>query len=64
MTGGSMMQGMMGNNSFSSGMPFWNYGYWSIWNILYAVLLIGLIALVFLSVFRLWKDINKKEVKE
>ena len=59
-SGGMMGQGMMGNNIFGSGMPFLNYGYWSVWNILYALLLVGLVALVFLGAFKFWKDVNKK----
>ena len=59
MMGPGMMQGgMMGNNSF--GTPFLNYSYWSIWDTLYLMLLVGLIALVSLGVFKLWKDVNKK----
>ena len=64
MMGSGLIQSMMGSNSLGSGMPFQNYGYWSILDILYAVLLIGLIALVFLGVFKLWKDINEKKAKK
>src|SRR3989338_6235398 len=59
-----MGSGMMGNNAFGFGMPFLNYGYFSAWNILYALLLVGLVALVFLGVFKLWKDVNKKEARK
>ena len=64
MMGSGLIQSMMGSNSLGSGMPFQNYGYWNILDILYAVLLIGLIALVFLGVFKLWKDINEKKAKK
>ena len=64
MMGSGLIQSMMGNNSLGYGVPFQNYGYWSILDILYAVLLIGLIALVFLGVFKLWKDINEKKAKK
>ncbi len=62
MEGSGMMQSMTGNNAFGFGTPFLGYGYWSIWNALFIVLLIGAIALVFLGVFKLWKDVNKKQV--
>lgn len=64
MMGTGMMQSMTGNNPSGSGTPFWNYGYFSVWNSLYAILLIGLIALVFLGIFKLWKDINKKKARK
>ena len=43
------MQGMIGD---------WGYGlgYWNFMNVLYVVLLIGLIILVYLWIIKLWKD--------
>src|SRR3989344_5994124 len=58
MMGGGMMN-MMGNNMMGSGMMGnWGYGfgYWNFFNILYAVLFIGLIVLVYLWIIKLWKD--------
>lgn len=46
----NMVQGMMGN--FGYGL-----GYWNPLNFLYAILLIGLIILVFLGIARLWRDL-------
>ena len=62
--GSGMMQGMMGNNAFGFGMPFLNYGYFIVLNILYTLLLVGLVALVFLGVLKLWKDVNEKGAKK
>lgn len=49
-----MSGGMMGN---------WGYGfdYWSFLNILYIILVIGLIILVYLWIIKLWKDYGKKK---
>ncbi|MEW6294706.1 MAG: hypothetical protein AB1467_00220 [Candidatus Diapherotrites archaeon] len=47
-----MMQGMTGN--------YWNYGFeLSVWNILYVILIIGLIILTYLGIIKLWKDLFK-----
>ncbi len=47
MMGGQNMQGsMMGN--------FGSAGYWSFTNIIYVILLIGLIILVYLGIYKLW----------
>ena len=47
-----MMQGMMGN---------WGYGfgYWNFVNVLYLILLIGLIILVYFWILKLWKNMKK-----
>ena len=48
--------GMMGNNYNTT-----RFGYgWSLYNILYLVLLVGLIILVYLGIVRLWKKPKKK----
>ena len=63
MMGGGMMN-MMGNNMMGSGMMGnWGYGfgYWNFFNILYAVLFIGLIVLVYLWIIKLWKDFYGKK---
>ncbi len=56
--GGGMMNMMMGYGMMGS----WGYGfgYWSIINILYAVLLIGLIILVYLWIMKLWKNMKSR----
>ena len=73
-TGGMMGAGMMGmmpmmsmmtrNNIMDTGMmgnyPF-AIGYWNFLNVLYAILLIGLIVLVFLGIVKLWKDLFRKK---
>jgi hypothetical protein len=53
----NMMQGMMGN---------WGYGfgYWNFINVLYVILLIGLIILVYLWIVKLWKNMQKKSGKK
>jgi hypothetical protein len=53
----TMMQGMMGN---------WRYGfsYWNLVNILYVILLIGLIILVYLWIVKLWKNTKNKGGKK
>src|SRR3989344_7070859 len=45
--------GMMGNYGMMS------FSYWNFINVLYIILLIGLIILVFLFIIRLWKKIKK-----
>ena len=50
---GNMGYGMMSNNSFG-------YGYWNFLNVLYALLLIGLIVLVYLGIIKLWRGIYGK----
>lgn len=52
-----MGQGMMGNYGYG-------FGYWSFVNVLYVILLIGLIILVWLWIIKLWKGINSKESKK
>ena len=61
MMGGGMMNMMMGNNIMGSGMMGnlgYGFGYWNFLNILYVLLLIGLIILVYLWIFKLWKHRN------
>jgi hypothetical protein len=50
----NMMQGMMGN---------WGYGlwYWSFLNILYVILLVGLIILVYLGIIKFGRNLSKKK---
>ena len=65
------IRGMMGGrNMMNSGgmtdmMGGWGYGfgYWSVFSILYLILLVGLIILVYLWIVRLWKNVNKKNRK-
>ena len=57
MTGGNMGYGMMGTNSFG-------YGYWSFWNILYLILIIGLIILVYFGIIKLWRNLYQKKGKK
>jgi len=60
MMGGGMMN-MMGSNMMGSGMMgSWGYGsgYWNFINILYVILLIGLVVLVYLWIIKLWKKMK------
>lgn len=50
----NLAQGMMGNFGY-------DLGYWIFLNALYAILLIGLIILVFLGIVKLWKDLFQKK---
>ena len=62
MMGGGMMNMMMGGNTMGSGMMDnfgYGFGYWNFLNILYILLLIGLIILVYLWIFKLWKHRNR-----
>ncbi len=52
MMGGNMGYGMMGNYGF---------GYWNFINILYTILLIGLIILVYFWIIKLWRDFYDKK---
>ena len=66
MTGGGMMN-MMINNMMGSGMIVnWVYGfsYWNFINILYIILLIGLIILVYIWILKLWKNVQNKGGKK
>ncbi len=62
MMGMDMMNTMMGGqipqtNTMQEIIGNWGYlGYWNFLNVLYAMLLIGLIILVYLWILRLWKD--------
>jgi len=68
MMGGNMM-GMMGDSMMGGQVPqttmqgmSGNWGglwYWNVLNVLYAILLIGLIILVFFGIIKLWKDISQ-----
>ncbi len=57
MMGGNMNYGMMGNYGYG-------FGYWNFINILYMILLIGLIVLVYLWVIKLWKNMKNKGGKK
>ena len=63
MMGGGMMNMMMGGNMGYGMMGNYGYGfsYWNFLNVLYVILLIGLIVLVFLGIIKLWKDLFKKK---
>ena len=66
MMGGGMMNMMMGGNMMGSGMMGnygYGFGYWNIFNVLYAVLLVGLIILVFLGIMKLWKGLFRAKRK-
>jgi len=56
---GGMMNMMLGNN-LGYGMMGTSYGYWGLLNLLYLVLVVGLIILVYLWIIKLWKEIYKK----
>ncbi len=56
MNGG--MMGMMGGNMM--GNPGYGFGYWNFINILYLLLLIGIITLVYLGIVKLWKSTRDK----
>ena len=59
--------GMMGNYMMGSGMMGnWGYsfGYWNFINVLYIILLIGLIILVYLWILKLWKNMQNKGGKK
>ena len=56
--------GMMGSNMVGSGMMGnfgYGFGYWNFTNILYIILLIGLIILVYLWILRLLKNKRSKK---
>lgn len=57
MMGGNMGYGMMGNYGYG-------FGYWNFVNILYIILLIGLIILVYLWVLKLWRNMKNKGSKK
>ena len=60
---GGMMNGMWGNSFVGPGM-MGNYGYssgyWSIFTVLYAGLLVGLLILIILGIVKLWESLFKK----
>ena len=56
-SGGMMGSGMMGNGGYG-------FGYWNFINILYVILLIGLIILVYLLVIKLWKNMKGRGGKK
>ena len=56
MGSGVMGYGMMGNYGYG-------FGYWNFVNVLYAILLIGLIILVYLWIIKLWKTMENKKDK-
>ena len=66
MMGGGMMN-MIGGNMMGSGMIGnlgYGFGYWNFLNVLYIILLIGLIILVYLWIVKLWNDIKNKRAKK
>ena len=66
MMGGGMMSMMMGGNMGYGMMGNYGYGlgYWNFLNVLYAILLIGLIILVYLGIIKLWKNMKNKDGKK
>ncbi|HLC62549.1 MAG TPA: hypothetical protein VJI52_06040 [Candidatus Nanoarchaeia archaeon] len=64
MMGGGMMSMMVGGNTMGYGMMGnygYGFGYWNFLNVLYVLLLIGLIILVFIGIIKLWKDLFRKK---
>ncbi len=64
MMGGGMMSMMVGGNMMGYGMMGnygYGFGYWNFLNVLYVLLLIGLIILVFLGIIKIWKDLSRKK---
>ena len=60
-SGGMMGGNMMGGNMMGYGMMGnfgYGFGYWNFLNILYILLFIGLIILVYLWIFKLWKNMK------
>ena len=66
MMGGGMMSMMMGGNMMNYGMMGnygYGFGYWNLLNVLYLILIIGLIILVFLGIMKLWKGLFRAKKK-
>lgn len=61
MNSGGMMN-IMGSTMMDSGMmgTSYGYGYWNVITVLYILLLLGIIVLIYLWIFRLWKGMKKK----
>ena len=57
MRGNMMNYGMMGNYGYG-------FGYWNFINILYVILLIGLIILIYIWILKLWKNVQNKNSKK
>ena len=54
--------GMMGMMGYGNGYGMMGYGgYWSFYNVLLTILLIGLVVLVYLWIWKLWKSIKTKK---
>ena len=49
----NMMQGIIGDS--------WYFGYWNFINVLYLILLIGVITLVFLWIIKLLRELSQKK---
>ena len=66
MMGGGMMNMMMGGGDMMGYGTIGNsgFGYWNFLNVLYIILLIGLIILVYLWIAKLWNDIKNKRAKK
>lgn len=62
MNSGGMMNMMSGGMMGSGMLGTWGYGfgYWNVVNILYVLLLLGIIILLYFWIFRLWKSMKKK----
>ena len=63
MMGNNGMMGPWMMNNWNQQSPWNGFGYWSIPNVLYVVLLIGLIVLVCLWIIKTWKTIPKEDKK-
>ena len=67
MMGGGMINMMIGGNMMNYGMMGnygYGFGYWNFINILYVILLIGLIILIYLWILKLWKNMQNKSGKK
>src|SRR3989344_645736 len=66
MMGGGMMSMMMGSNTGYGMMGNYGYGlgYWNFLNVLYLILIIGLIILVYFGIIKLWRNLKNKDGKK
>jgi len=68
MMSGGMMSMMMGGGSMMGYEMMGNYGYgfgyWNFVNILYIILLVGLIILVYIWILKLWRNMKNKGSKK
>jgi len=72
MMGGGMMSMMMGmQNPMQTNLPQgmmgnfgYGFGYWNFLNVLYLILIIGLIILVYFGIIKLWRNLYQKKDKK